>query len=79
MATGRKPPDEELLIARRMAQRLLAGTDMALRSGPPLLDQQGWHFPLRLVSDPDTLYDGHSPVRMVTVLVEELPKPTRKR
>ncbi len=79
MASARKPPDEELLIARQIAQHSLTSTDLALRSGPPLLDQQGWHFPLRLVSDPDTLYDGHSPVRMVTVLVEELPKPTRKR
>ena len=72
MATGRKPPDEELLIARQIAQHSLTGTNLALRSGPPLLDQQGWHFPLRLACEPDTLYDGHTPIRMVTVLVGEL-------
>ena len=79
MASARKPPDEELLIARRIAQRRLAGTDQALRSGPPLLNQQGWHFPLRLACDPDTLYDGHTPVRMVTVLVAELAVSIGKR
>ncbi len=79
MASARKPPDEELLIARQIAQHSLTGTDLALRSGPPLLDQQGWHFPLRLACEPDTLYDGHTPIRMVTVLVDELAKPIRKR
>ena len=36
MASARKPPDEELLIARQIAQHSLTGTDLALRSGPPL-------------------------------------------
>lgn len=79
MASARKPLDEELLIARQIAQQRLAGTNQALRSGPPLLNQQGWHFPLRLACEPDTLYDGHTPIRMVTVLVGELAKPIRKR
>lgn len=72
MASARKPPDEELLIARQIAQQRLAGSDLALRSGPPLFDQQGWHFPLRQASEPDTPYDGYTPVRMVTVLRDEL-------
>lgn len=72
MGAVRRPPDEALLIARQTAQQKLAGSDLALRSGPPLLDQQGWHFPLRLACEPDTLYDGHTPIRMVTVLRDEL-------
>ena len=57
--------------ARQIALQKLDGTGLTLRSGPAIHNEQGWHFPVRDVAEPDEPYDGYSMTVMVLVVPGE--------